>query len=195
MVPVLAAQTAKWHGAAVCALCGPAQSFLPPRSVTCLCRLQSFHLWPFHRPALDLVLFLCLACHLVNKTLAPGVCHPLWEGAEYSVPSWLWSVTVALVGWLLETVGQGLHPEWTVHTAAQAEVMAPGPARMNTALEAFSCIRALSFSQARICLLLFMSGHTALCTKGFRGLEIWGIRSTALWWRRRSRGGLAPRDS
>ena len=27
-----------------------------------------------------------------------------------------------------------------------------------------------------------MSGHMVSSTKGFRGLGIWGIRSTALWW-------------
>lgn len=51
-------------------------------------------------------------------------------------------------------MGQGLHPEWTVHTAAQAEVMAPGPARDEYSSEAFSLHTGFVFSQAHICLLL-----------------------------------------
>lgn len=56
----------------------------PPPSRVCDLPLQTPVLpslaLPSSPPLFDLVLFLCLACHLVNKTLAPGACHPLGKG-------------------------------------------------------------------------------------------------------------------
>ena len=51
-------------------------------------------------------------------------------------------------------VGPGPHPEWTVHTAPWAEVMALGPARDEYTSEAFSLHMGFVFSLVHICLLL-----------------------------------------
>lgn len=59
--------------------------------------------------------------------------------------------------------------------------MALGPARDEYASEAFSLHVGFVFPCSHLP-APFMSGHIVFSTKGFRGLEIWGIRSTALWW-------------